>query len=252
MKNTSLEPKRRSNWIAPKLEFSNTRDDPIGIVEAERERSVQREEIGFIEDESKKQDSLMASEGGHSSNDLSKSEEGHFSAGQGSIGQTSLAILPSVPPVNTFIFFLFISFQVPYLCLSQVSPWSTLHLEAGAVPSLYRSFLDQTTPYVKPPSRPPIDLDVAVAYSTISHLLSLNLLSLSIVQKNAFHATMAALQFASLKPETRAFIYGVIKCALKVFSSIEDVVKEDAQVIFKLEELRGKKSKYEQSKLSTY
>ena len=61
---------------------------------------------------------------------------------------------------------------------------------------------------------------------------------------------MAVLQSASLELEVGAFIYRVINCALEVFSSIEHVVKENAQVIYELEELRGKKFKYEQSKLS--
>ena len=93
MKNTSSKPKQRSPRIAPKLEFSNTRDDPIEIEESEEEGSVQREEIGFIEDESKKQDNSTTSKGDHSSNDLSESKEGHFSVGHGSIGQTPLALL---------------------------------------------------------------------------------------------------------------------------------------------------------------
>ena len=144
---------------------------------------MQKEEIVFIKDESKKQDSSATFEGGHSSNDLSKSKDGHFSTNQGSIRQTPLTLLPSVPPEDTlpFLFFFYINFQVPYLCLSQVSPWFTLHLEAGAVSSLDLSFLDQTTPYVELPSRPPTESDVAVARSTISHMLSLDLLSLSII-----------------------------------------------------------------------
>ena len=126
-----------------------------------------------------------------------------------------------------------------------------MHLEVGAVPSLDLSFLDQATPHVELPSRPHTKLNVAFAYSTISHLLSLDLLSLSTIQKNAFHATMVMLQSASLEPEVRDFIFGVINHALEVFSSIEHVVKENSQVISELEELRGEKSNYEQSKLST-
>ena len=120
VKNTSSKPKRRSHRIAPKLEFSNTRDDPIEIEEVEDEGSVQREYIKFTEGESKKQDRSTAYEGGHSSNDLSESQEGHFLAGHGSIGQTPPALLPSVPSMNNlpFLFFIFINFQVPYLCLS--------------------------------------------------------------------------------------------------------------------------------------
>ena len=52
---------------------------------------------------------------------------------------------------------------------------------------------------------------------------------------------MAMLQSASLKPNVGAFIYGVIHCAPKVFSSIEYVVKENVQVMSELEKLKGKK-----------
>ena len=62
---------------------------------------------------------------------------------------------------------------------------------------------------------------------------------------------MAVLKSAYLEPKARAFIYRVINCAPKVFSSTKHVIKEKAQVMFELKELRGKKSKYEQSKLST-
>ena len=102
--------------------------------------------------------------------------------------------------------------------------------------------MDQATPHIEPPSRPPIESDVAVALSTISHLLSLDLLSLSTIQKNAFHATMVVLQSASLEPTIEAFISRVIHCTPEVFSSIEHVVKENAQVMSELEKLREKKN----------
>ena len=60
-------------------EFSNKQNDPIEIEEVEEEVTLQREEIVFTEDESKKQDSSAEFEGGHSSNDLSESEDGYFS-----------------------------------------------------------------------------------------------------------------------------------------------------------------------------
>ena len=57
---------------------------------------------------------------------------------------------------------------------------------------------------------------------------------------------MAVLQSASLEPKAKAFIYGVIHHAFKVFSSIEHVVKENSQVMSELEKFRGKKKfKYE-------
>ena len=127
-----------------------------------------------------------------------------------------------------------------------------MNLEVGAVPSLYFSFFYQATPHIEPSSIPPTELDVVVACSTINHLLSLDLLSLSTIQENVFHVAMAMLQSASLEPEARALISRIINLAPAIFSSIEHVVKENAQVMFELEELRWKKSEYEQSKLSIY
>ena len=126
-----------------------------------------------------------------------------------------------------------------------------MHLEVRAVPSLDISFLDQATPHVEPPSRPPTEPNVVVTRSAISHLLSLDLLSLSTIQKDAFHAAMTVLQYVSLDLEVVIFLSRVTHHAPEVFSSIEHVVKENAQVIYELEKLREKKSKYEQSKLST-
>ena len=51
--------------------------------------------------------------------------------------------------------------------------------------------------------------------------------------------------------EAGAFIYGIINYALAVFSSIEHVVKENAQVMSELEKLKGGKYEYKKSKLST-
>ena len=59
-------------------------------------------------DESKKQGSSFAFEGGHSFNDLSESEDGHFSTGQGSIEQPPPTLLLTVPQVNTLPLFSFL------------------------------------------------------------------------------------------------------------------------------------------------
>ena len=56
---------------------------------------------------------------------------------------------------------------------------------------------------------------------------------------------MVVLQFASLDLEAEIFLSGVTHRALEVFSSIEHVVKENAQVISELEKLREKKYEYE-------
>ena len=57
---------------------------------------MHREEIVFT-NESKKEGSSAAFERGHSFNDLSELEDGHFSVGQGSIGQTPPTLLLSIP-----------------------------------------------------------------------------------------------------------------------------------------------------------
>ena len=118
-----------------------------------------------------------------------------------------------------------------------------MHLEAGEISSLDLSFLDRATPHVEPLSKPPIEPDVAIACFTISHMLSLDLLSLSNIQKDAFHTTMVVVQSTSLEPEDGAFIFRVLHRASEVFSSIEHVVKENAQVMYELEKLKGKKKK---------
>ena len=104
------------------------------------------------------------------------------------------------------------------------------------------SFLNQATPYVEPPSRPPTDPDVAITRSTISHLLSLDLLSLSTIQKDAFHVAMAVFQSISLDLEAKIFLYGGTHREPEVFSSIEHVVKDNAKGIFEFEKLREKKN----------
>ena len=105
--------------------------------------------------------------------------------------------------------------------------------------------MDQASPHVEPPSKPPTEQDVAITRFTIIHLLSLDLLSLSTIQKDAFHAAMEVLQSASLDTEAEIFLYGVTHHAPEVFSSIEHVLKENSQVIFELEKLREKKFEYE-------
>ena len=210
VKNSSSKLKRRSHRIASKLQFSNTHDNHIEIEEDKEEVSMHRKEIVFI-DESKTQGSLAAIERGHSFNDLSESEDNHFSAGQGSIGKTPPPLLLSIPQVNTLPLFslLFIQFYFPCLCLSQVSPWSTLHLEVGDFPSLDLSFLDflnQVTPHVEPPSIPLIEPNVVVASSNISHLLSMDLFTLSTIQKDSFHVAMEILQSVSLDLEAKIFL----------------------------------------------
>ena len=50
------------------------------------------------------------------------------------------------------------------------------------------------------------DLDVAAAHSTVSHLLDLDLLSLSTSQKNVLCIASAVLVSASKVPQSKVFI----------------------------------------------
>ena len=52
---------------------------------------------------------------------------------------------------------------------------------------------------------------------------------------------MVILQSVSLDPKAEIFLYGVTHHAPEVFSSIEHVLKENAQVISELEKLRERK-----------
>ena len=73
----------------------------------------------------------------------------------------------------------------------------------------------------------------------------MDLLSLFTIQKDVFHASMAVPQSGFLNPEAEIFLSGVTHRAPEVFSSIEHVVKENAQAISEWEKLREKKYEYE-------
>ena len=96
VKNTSSKLKRRFHRIASKIEFANTQDNLIDIEEAEEKVSMHREDI-VCTDESTKKGSSAAFEGDHPFNDLSESEDVHFSASQGSIGKTPPTLLLTIP-----------------------------------------------------------------------------------------------------------------------------------------------------------
>ena len=75
----------------------------------------------------------------------------------------------------------------------QVSPRSTFQIETETNFSLALYFLDKTTLASQFLVRPLSDSDVASACSTMSHLLGLDLLSLSTGQKDAFCAALVVL-----------------------------------------------------------
>ena len=88
----------------------------------------------------------------------------------------------------------------------QVSPRLAFQIEAETDFSLELSFLDQTAPAPQSLVRPPSDSDVAATCSIVSHLLGLDLLSLSTNQNDAFYATLAVLASTSKVPKSKIFI----------------------------------------------
>ena len=98
-------------------------------------------------------------------------------------------------------FFLCIIFSI-----LQVSSRSNFQIEVETDLSLDLSFLDHTTPTPQSSVRLPSDLDVATTCSTMSHLLGLDMLSLSTIQNNAFSIVLKVLASASKVPQSKIFI----------------------------------------------
>ena len=69
--------------------------------------------------------------------------------------------------------------------------------------------------------RPPSDLDVVVARSTVSHLLSLDMLSLITSKKDAFCVALILLESTSQMLKAKAFISKVLAETSHIFSSMD-------------------------------
>ena len=80
VKNTSSKPKRRSQWIASKLDFLTHKTIVYRLKKPRRRCQCKGTRLSLQRMNKKKQDSSVAFEGGHSSNNLLESEDGHFLA----------------------------------------------------------------------------------------------------------------------------------------------------------------------------
>ena len=109
--------------------------------------------------------------------------------------------------------------------------------------------LDQTTPALNSLACPPSDSNVVVSHSTMSHFLSLDLLSLSSSQKDAFCVALAVLESTSQVPESKVFISEPLAETSSIFSSMDCAVKYTLEIIFKLDALKGKKMEFNHSLL---
>ena len=101
------------------------------------------------------------------------------------------------------------------------------------------SFLDQKTPapqsLVHPP---PSDSDVVTAPSTMSHLLGLDLLSLSTSQKDAFCVALNVLVSASKVPQSKVFISEALSQTHSIFPALDCAFKFNMEMSSKLDALK--------------
>ena len=74
----------------------------------------------------------------------------------------------------------------------------------------------------------------------MNHLLSLDLLSLSPSQKDAFCAALVVLELASRMPKAKAFIFNALAQTSSIFSSLDCVVKSNTKIVSKLDALKEK------------
>ena len=91
---------------------------------------------------------------------------------------------------------------------------------------------------------------MAAAHSIVSHFLNLDLLSLTISQKDAFYAALALLELTAQVLETTAFISEALAQTSSIFSSKDCAVKSNAEIISKLDALKEKNMDFNHSILA--
>ena len=142
-------------------------------------------------------------------------------------------------------------FSLPYIFhFLQVSSISAFQIEAEKDFLLDLSFLDQTTPTPQHLIRPPSDSDMAFARSTVSHLLGLDLLSLSTSKKDAFCATLAVLASTSKVPRSKVFILEALAQTFSIFPTLDRALKSNMEISSTLDALKRQKTKFYQAQLA--
>ena len=96
----------------------------------------------------------------------------------------------------------------------------------------------------------PSDLDVVAARFTMSHLLGLDLLSLSTSQKNAFCAALAVLASTSKVPQSKVFISEALSDTSSVFPTLDRSLKYNMEIFSKLDALKRQKTEFDQAQLA--
>ena len=98
--------------------------------------------------------------------------------------------------------------------------------------------------------RPLSDSDMAVARSIVSHLLGLDLLSLSTSHKDAFYATLVVLASASKVPQSKVFISEALAQTSYVFTILDRALKSNMEISSKLDALKRHKTEFEHAQLA--
>ena len=106
--------------------------------------------------------------------------------------------------------------------------------------SLDLSFPDQATPAPTPHSSvgPHSDLDVVASYSTVSHLLGLDVLSLSTSHKDALCVALVVLVLVSKVPQSKVSILEALAQTSSIFPALDRALKFNMKISSKLDALK--------------
>ena len=91
---------------------------------------------------------------------------------------------------------------------------------------------------------------MAAACSTLSHLLGLDLLSLSTNQNDDFCVPLAMLASASKVPQFKIFISEALAQTSSIFLVLDRALKSNKEISSKLDALKRQKTKFEQAQLA--
>ena len=97
---------------------------------------------------------------------------------------------------------------------------------------------------------PPSDLDVVAVCYTMSHFLSLDMLSLSTNQKDAFYATLVMLTSTFKVPQSKVFILKALVQTSYVFPTLDRSLKSNMKISSKVDALKRQKIEFEQAQLT--
>ena len=131
------------------------------------------------------------------------------------------------------------------LSIFQVLPRSAFYIEVETDFFLDLSFLDQTTSAPRSSVCPPSDSNMAATRSIVSHLLGLDLLSLSTSQKDVFCVALAVLASTSKMPQSNIFILEALAQTFSIFPALDRALKSNMEISSKLYPLKRQKIEFD-------